>query len=89
MTHTVALLTKALLAHRALKRFRVVVYPEVVLEMAHLFEHFFAIVDAANEELTSPHCAVIGCLNVKVLRERVDRFNSVVGKQRYDSFQSN
>ena len=56
MTHTVTLLTEAFLAHCAFKWLRVVVNPEVILEVAHLFEHFFAIVDAANKELTSPHC---------------------------------
>jgi hypothetical protein len=56
MTHTVTLLTEAFLAHCAFKWLGVVVNPEVILEVAHLFEHFFAIVDTANKELTSPNC---------------------------------
>ena len=86
MTYTVALLAKALIANQALEWLRVVVYPKVILEMAHLFENLFAVVDTANEELTPTHCGVIGGFNVEVLRKRVYRFNSVVGKLRHDSF---
>jgi hypothetical protein len=60
----------------------------VILEVAHLFEHFFAIVDTANKELTSSHCWVICGLYVKVLWKWVYRFYGVVCKQRYDSFKS-
>ena len=80
MTHTVPLLAKALIAHRALEWLRVVVYPEVILEVAHLFENLFTVVNTTNEELTPAHCGVIGRFNVEVLRERVYRFNSVVVK---------
>ncbi len=80
MTHAVAFLTKTLIAHHALEWLRVVVYPEVILEVAHLFEHLFAFVNTAYEELTPAYRTVVGCLNVEVLRKRVYRFNSVVGK---------
>ena len=80
MTHTVALLAKALIAHHALEWLRVVVYPEVILEVAHLFENLFTVVNTANEELTPAHCGIIGRFNVEVLRKRVYRFNSVVVK---------
>jgi hypothetical protein len=72
VTHGVALLAKALFAHRALEWLRVVVYPEVILEVAHLFENLFAVVNTANKELTPPYSGVVGRLNVKVLRKRVN-----------------
>ena len=86
VTHTVALLAKTLFAHCALEWLRVFVYSEMILEVTHLFEHLFAVVDTANKELTPPYRGVVGRLNVKVLRKRVYRFNGVVCKQCYDSF---
>jgi hypothetical protein len=56
MTHTVTLLTEAFIAHCAFEWLGIIVNPKVILEVAHLFEHFFAIVDTANKELTSSHC---------------------------------
>jgi hypothetical protein len=53
--------------------------------MAHLFEHLFAVIDTANEELTPPYRGIVGRLNVEILRKRVDRFYGVVCKQRNDS----
>jgi len=80
VTHAVSLLAKALIAHHALKWLRVVVYPEVILEVAHLFENLFAVVNTANEELAPARCGVIGSFNMEILRKGVYRFNSVVGK---------
>ena len=60
--------------------------PKVILEVAHLFEHFFAIVDTANKKLTPAYCCIVRRFNVEVLWERVYRFYGVVCKQRYDSF---
>lgn len=86
MTHAIALLAKAFIAHRTFKWLGVVVDPEVILEVAHLFEYLFAIVDTAYKKLAPPHCRVIRRLNVEILGKRVYRFYGVVCKQRYDSF---